>query len=497
MRRRDFLAATAALGCEMATPSPTRNPSPDGRVISDEVTSYPAGTPPALVDARTYPPGGVSGINVLGNGINVTLIAGKPRIVYELGGASRGGYMWYPAIKSFGHSGKIMAWAKLVDDTLENFHESSVAMMSYDFGQTWSESQRYDINLRNNGPCMPRFYDASTGRIYEWSQHWRPDPFGQYRDFRCHYTYYANSGNKRVTLPYGSTLRGLPFDITPTTPAVFAGTPMRNWWADIASEGTVTTMADGAWCMVVDCLAAGETSWSGFLVKSYDRGLTWDYVSRVGGANSGVTENALIRATSGKLCCFFRDFAPPATGACPAFVSTDSTGTAWGAEFYPSPTNWGLAQMGNAAPTSVTLQNGTHLVAAGRMYADEIMTLSINVDGIPDNPNGVWGWWDLTAHHNFYATNGDADDGGGDETNDYATANAGTGKIHKFYATTVGGPGPARQYSSSCYWGVEEIAPNEFMLMYDLTPQYRGQIGSTFQNMRNYIYCVHAKLVIG
>src|SRR5687767_9544969 len=103
----------------MATATPSHNPQ-IGRTSSgggdgdssDEVSSHPPGTPPALVEPVSYP--------MLGAGISMTVTAGKPRLVFQLGGANRGGYgPWFPDLLSWGHSGKLIIWAMMMADTAE------------------------------------------------------------------------------------------------------------------------------------------------------------------------------------------------------------------------------------------------------------------------------------------------------------------------------------------------------------------------------------------
>lgn len=474
------MAGYSNRGGAQAAPILVTNPS-------DEQVEYPAGTPPAIEEPRSY--------NVIGNGINATIIAGKPRNIYELYRESHAGFLWFPDIHSFVHSGKLMAFASLNNDDLENAIDAHVSLRSNDFGQTWSRSDTCDVAGFSNGPCRLRHFDSATGRLYEWGA-FKMQPYpndGTNRQtFRCERSYYANAGAKCVREANGSLWTGLPVPATAdpfhiTYPEPAAARP-RHTWAALFGEGEIAVMADGGWGTVLDCELENPANengqdayFTGAFYKSYDKGVTWSFVNFVDKRESGVTENTFFRGPNNdKLVCIFRNFGADNSTPNKATISTDPTGSAWTPSFFPDPGNHGVARIGNSAPTSCALTGGGRILCAGRT-GNDALNVSVNLDG-GDSPDSVWGWWSLTEHHDFWANDGGTD---------LATASGAPGLIHKFW------PNPSKSEVSTCYAGVTEIAPDEFMIIYDYTPSYRAPIGYTYQHLPNCIYVVHCKLVRG
>jgi hypothetical protein len=445
-----------------------------GGPLSDESTDYPAVSTPAFSDPTTY--------SALGAGSTpgVTIEADEPTLIHELFGAERGGYFWYPSGDAFGYSGHVMAWMNMTGDNVEGLTESTAVFRSSNFGQpgTWSRDTEYDVFLRNNGPCAPRIFDPETGRIVEFQQAWKPDPLGQHRDFKNHYTWYANGGAKRAQYLWGSTIRGLPLDCQSYTPTVFPTREPRHFWDFCANENQIIVLNDGSWGMVVGCLFVGHTYQSGCFCVSTDKGRTWTFRSLVGGAYQiGVTENALLKGPTGKLICCWRDYGPFKAGDSTPdrmSISTDALGTSWGTDFEPSEANTGAP--GDVAPSGVTLDNGIHVIAAGRYGADGL-NVSVCTDG-SETTGTEWRFWSLQGQHNAYSN---------DNSTSIADGDPDPGLIRKYWLGS--------QHSTG-YIKAVKIGPNEVLFFYDFTPQYREEIGADFPNIPNQLYCMRARFSI-
>lgn len=434
---------------------------------SDETTSYPTVTPPAIEDPQTYSFAGLAG---------PTITLGKPRNLFEIYSPGRGGYLWFPSILPFGYSGKMIMISKLGADTAEGWTESSQVLLTENFGQSFSLDSEYDVPLRNNGNAAPRRFDPETGRVYEWSQFWKPDPLGQHRNYKSHYNYYANGGSKYVKKQWGSTLRGLPADVQELQVITYPTLRPRHAWDFIVAESQVAERVDGAWIMVMNAFFEGYpyVHPTGFLVESFDKGETWDFVSLIDGVyENGFTETDIRIGPTGKIILHTRDFSATAVGGdyptCRSIISADTTGATWGTKHFAAAGN-----IFSAAPIGLTMDSGAHVVCAGRggPYA---LNMTCCVDG-GESTTSPYGYVDLAAHHNSFAN------GGGTSQADESTA---PGLIHEIWDA---------ERDTMGYIGMAKFAPNEFFMVYDWTPQYRAGVGSVYPNLPNVLYGVHARL---
>lgn len=400
---------------------------------NDEQTEYPAAALPALVDPQiyTFPATGV------------TITAGAPRIARERYAYGTESFFWYPHYFSFGFGLDRIAMLHMNRDQNDQYLEATGILRSHDGGLTFDESLDVDTSITK----YARFWDAPTGRVYEWDLSWFPDPPGQARDFKSNYGWWANGGRKYVNKPWGSRVRGLPTDINPL------GTTTRHMPYKLWAESRPCRMANGDLAMVMDGIAVGDTLHTGYLVKSTDDGENWDFVSVVGEAELGPSENALHLLDDGRLLCVFRNSGSlVGMGAgCVFITSTDATGTAWNEAFFP------VLNTAVAAPSIIKLDNGIRVVATGRAG----IYLNVNTDG-GGASGSVWDRWYATAHQDLYETAGGVSE---------ATASILPGLIRKQFNPTENNTGT---------FPITQVGPNRIQCMYDSNYADRHPIGTPY-----------------
>lgn len=422
----------------------------------------PTVSPPALVSPHSY----VMPYEP------VTITAGTPRLVAERFSRSGFDYLWYPGLVGFGYSGKLMVCANISPDSAENSEDEATIFRSSDFGYTWDANLQYDIPYIRAAGGEPRWYE--NGRIRELGSIYRADPIGQARNFCTHRSYYANGGSKVVRYPWTTHIRGLPQDIKPYTSVQYPTTVPRNASYQIYAFSDVLRLPDNSLITTLYVFFVGDAYCTQVVIRSTDDGNTWNYLSTIGGAASGLNEASMCRLTNGHIIHYARrnGLGSPDIDSMRYCISTDN-GNTWSTPVIAqSVTAHGNAGIQGYAPKCVQLDNGIIIVAHGPVNGH---CLSVCIDGGEGGGLGaggasVWQRWQLVDHHNLYAQAGTV-----------ANDNLGAGLVRKYRSVTA--------HESSWYLSMVKTGPNRVTVCYDYTPSGRTAIGSVTQEPHQ-IYCM-------
>ena len=414
----------------------------------------------------------------LANGVTVRL--GKPFVIMEMYPSymSHPQHLWAADLQSYGvGSGKLQCWASLIPDLISNYLEAHTVAVSDDYGQTWDAERSYDAPGLHNGACYARMFDPPTGRMYEWSPVLSADPPGQAADFKFRdRAYYANGGSKYVRYPRSGALRGLP-GAAELWSDLLLGVISRTTIHIITADGHPFRMADGSIGMAVNSNFGPDPQvqkWHLMLFKSTDEGATWNYSSTIiAGTNAqGGTESTMVTLSDGRLLCIFRWTGATATPV-KACISTDATGTAWGAYFTPGNPVDHSANLDTAAgtfPNAHRFENGIIVLGTGQTSGNYI---NVCGDGALAGAASVWKRIYLTGHHDTYHNAGGTN---------RATSSMASGVINKYWPAETETTGNV----AICH-----TATNRFILAYDWSPEVnREKLGSN-TNHPGRIYGVH------
>ncbi len=430
-------------------------------LVDDEQDTYAAGSPPALVSPSTY------SLSLISASVSI----GRPRLVAELfAQSSAQRYLWFTDVVGFGQSGKLIACAHIGADSSENALDACAIYRTTDYGVTWSPDLQYDIPYFRSSGGEPRWYES--GKIWELGSYFRADPIGQARNFVTHRAYYANGGDKRVTYPWTARIRNLPQDIKPFTPTQFASTKPHNCSHLIFSQSDVVRLADNSlgWSLYVNYV--GDTYMTQVYVRSTDEGLTWNYVTAIGGDETGLNEASICTLASGALLFVSRCNGPtsPETDHVRTSISTNS-GTTWSTPAIPqSVSGQGAAGVTGSSPTMRRLANGALVIAHGVPGHFISVCKDGGQGGAGAGGASAWQRLNITDHHNLHATAGTV-----------ANDNLGAGLIRYFRGQTY--------FYTSGYVAMEVTGPNRVTVLYDYCPSGRNPIGTTTSEPHQ-LYCM-------
>jgi hypothetical protein len=418
----------------------------------DEITDYPAGSPPALVSPQVYP---------LGN-VGATVTAGKPRIAHEQfapGGEPM--YTWFVSFGGWARCGKLQFGALLTADSNDVNTHTNVFRRSEDFGVTWSADSQTDVA----GFIFNKWFDSTDGRLYYVGGTGKPSPLGQHRTYAFDYGWYANGGAKHVVWPWGASVTGLPWDLEPNPNP--PGVTPRHAWDHCYSLCKPIILGDGSLLWSIYVMRAGQAAFTNVILKSVDKGRNWTYLSNLG-LEVGQDESSLVLEAGGGITAICR------TAGFGGYMSTQRStdgGVTWNAAHAMmtlSIANGGVggaAGIGEVAPQSFRLDNGHLVVTSGRVSGG-ILNIGVCTDGgaggLGDGGHSVWQRLDIATHHNLY---------------DEGAAAAVAQKIRPFLTS---------DYSTNYLTGWH-TGPNRLTLCYDRTPNFRSTIGAV-NGQPNQIY---------
>lgn len=327
-------------------------------------------------------------------------------------------WLHFAAIDRFS-TGELLATIWMVPD--ENYLEGCFSgyRISRDRGKTWS--RRY-----TRGPMGWCKYAFNDGSIMELSYLIAADPPGQGKDFTGILTWFTDGGRKvcdeemRVHFPTAAKLRR-----EPTVPPGVELPVMSEVQSGFVFCRSILEMHDGSLLASMYGQFEGDTLDRCILVRSEDRGRTWEYYSTIctgetvqaitGWANlEGANEVSVVPLSDGRLLAVFRTRSGNLMHQC---WSTDQ-GKTW-----TRPVSTGVP---GVLPKILRLNNGALACSYGRP--------GVHVMFSPDGTGSEW------THHT------------------------------KIFSETYSRDFPEGR-GSTCYTDMIEVSLGEILLMYDTRDQ--------------------------
>lgn len=219
---------------------------------------------------------------------------------------------------------------------------------------------------------------------------------------------------------------------------------------DVSWPSNIVKRSNGDLLSVFAIQYTGDTQVSAAMVKSTDNGVSWQYVSQVGGpadvrpSDEGPDEFALQELANSDLLCVARVVS---NDQLMGFLSTDG-GITWVKQgFYTN------AQMRSVQPRTLLLDNGLLVLSTGRDGGQGGLYVGVATDG---RGAGVSSWqtWNLYMWHNTIATVA------------YDEQMTTPGLLRKFVGKASNG------LDTTGYTAPIKLStPNTFRIYYDYTPQ--------------------------
>jgi hypothetical protein len=344
-------------------------------------------------------------------------------------------YCWYPTIHRFS-TGEILVTIRMSPDEVHPEGDFSAYCISKDGGQTWS--QRYTMGAGANVDAAYTQEPPPDGTLMSLGAGYGAPvayPPGQTREFHVAVTRYSRGGMEttqardavlRLRAPVRLE-RMMLFDLHTRDTSKLETAPEVTPW------GAIIDGLNGDLLTTVYCNAEKDGRQQLLLVRSRDRGNTWDEYGMIAGlavgekptswmGNEGPNEAAIVRLADQRLYAIFRTGSDAPMGQ--SWSSDD--GKTW-----TQPVSIGFK---GVAPHLRRLSNGTLVCSTGRPGP---VTISFNVDG----RGGSWE-----------------------------------------HATEV------FRGKSTCYSDVIEVEPGRLLVVYDSVPYGWNQIPNSAKDARNKIY---------
>ena len=344
-------------------------------------------------------------------------------------------YCWYPTIHRFS-TGEILVTIRMSPDEVHPEGEFSAYCLSRDGGQTWS--QRYTMGAGCNVDAAYTQEPPPDGTLMSLGAGYGAPvsyPPGQTQEFHVAVTNFSRGGMES-TLMRDAVLRlrapvrlepMMLFDLGARDASKLETAPEVTPW------GAIIDGLNGDLLTTVYCSAEKDGRQQLLLVRSKDRGKTWDEYGMIAGlavsdkpaswmGNEGPNEAAIVRLADHRLFAIFR------TGA-DAFI-----GQSWSSDDGKTWTQPAPSALKGVAPHLRRLSNGIVVCTTGRPGP---VTIFFDGDGRGER-------WD--------------------------------------HATEV------FRGKSTCYSDVIEVEPGRLLVVYDSVPYGPHQIPYSDKNARNTIY---------
>jgi hypothetical protein len=362
------------------------------------------------------------------------VVLGEPRLVAE-----DIGHVWFPRIDRYA-DGTLIEIHSVQPDAEDITVMGSGICLSHDNGQTWGDS--YQVAY---GAGIKVATEREVVGLYP-----RPyaDPPGQLRRVAAHYLVFDQSGRRHVTESWAAHVDGFPRDLQ-LSPNL--GKRGRVWPPLIALHNKHSIALGNDTLATAYLKYDDDKLYTTVALLSPDQGRNWRYLAQIAGPDAfagmseGPCEADLTQLANGDIMCVMRNGSGRAWPVCRSYSSDG--GKTWSKpDRLPA---WSVD------PTLCRLHNDVVALATGRP--------GIYLWAATDVRATDWQPIDVLAHHN---------------------AVAGTSWQ---IPVTSGAEGDLVR--TTCYTDMVQIAPNQFVLVYDRIP-FGGQGVPADSTERSHIFAL-------